>query len=75
MVPTLLRGFKDAKGSWKTICIFVLNGRISFLDKEVNSLPLSNTSPLLLSNNLITQRANVDLPDPLSPTIPSVSPR
>ena len=44
-------------------------------EKDSRSSPLSLTSPAVGSISRVTSRAVVDLPQPLSPTRPSVSPR
>ena len=43
--PTRLRGFSDAYGSWKIICISRRNGRSSFRDSCVMSAPSNIDRP------------------------------
>ena len=74
MKPTRLRGLSDAYGSWKTIIISRRYGRISARDRCVMSRPSKITLPPVGSSSRMTQRAIVDLPQPDSPTTPSVSP-
>ena len=74
MKPTRLRGFSDAYGSWKIIIISRRNGRISARESREMSWPRNRIEPLVGSSSFITQRAIVDLPQPDSPTTPSVSP-
>ena len=44
-------------------------------EKASRSSPFSRTAPAVGSIRRVTRRAVVDLPQPLSPTSPSVSPR
>ena len=74
-LPTVRRGSSDAYGSWKTICISRRNGRRSSQLSPTSSLPLYFTEPALGGISCRTQRPSVDLPEPLSPTSPSVSRR
>src|SRR5690606_13714451 len=74
MSPTVMRGFKDAYGSWKMICISLRSSRISSLRSLRMSRPLNFTSPEVGSMSRRISRPVVDLPQPLSPTNPSVSP-
>ena len=74
MKPTRLRGFSDAYGSWKIIIISRRNGRISARDSLVMSWPRNVNRPPVGSSSFMMQRAIVDLPQPDSPTTPSVSP-
>src|SRR3954470_7075793 len=75
MVPTVLRGFSDEYGSWKIICI----SRRRLLSSppliEAISRPLNVIEPDVGSTRRSSRRAVVDLPQPDSPTSPSVSPR
>ncbi|MDT4871884.1 hypothetical protein FQZ97_1070420 [compost metagenome] len=71
MSPTHMRGLRLPKGSWKTTCISRRNGRTSFCDKPSRAWPWKRMSPRLPSNRRIA-RPSVDLPEPLSPTIPRV---
>ncbi len=73
--PTVMRGFNDAWGSWNTICI---RGRIFRSTSplvSVSSTPSKVTVPSVASSSCRITRPQVDFPDPLSPTSPSVSPR
>ena len=75
MKPTRLRGFSDAYGSWKIIIISRRIGRISARESFVMSLTAEDVIlPPVGSSSLMMQRAIVDLPQPDSPTTPSVSP-
>ena len=69
-----MRGLSEANGSWNTICIERRTGRNSLLLKGVMSVPLSLMLPEVGSTSRSTVRATVDLPQPDSPTSPSVSP-
>ena len=75
MKPTRLRGFSDAYGSWKIIIISRLIGRISAWLIVVMSRPSNVIVPPVGSSRRMMHRAIVDLPQPDSPTTPSVSPR
>ena len=73
--PTVLRGFSDEYGSWKIICI---SRRSAFSSSPLMcaiSLPSKRIDPSVGSISRSSSRAVVDLPQPDSPTIPSVSPR
>jgi hypothetical protein len=74
MNPTRLRGFRLAYGSWKIIISSRRIGRISARWRCVMSRPSKMIRPSVGSSRRITQRAIVDLPQPDSPTTPSVSP-
>ena len=74
MSRTVMRGFSDAYGSWKTICISRRTSRICLRLRSVMSRPLKMILPLVGSVSLISVRASVVLPQPDSPTSPSVSP-
>ena len=70
---TVMRGDRLPNGSWNTICISRRTGRIWRNDSPCNSRPRKRIEP----SDEISRRiasASVVLPDPLSPTIPSVSP-
>jgi hypothetical protein len=69
-----LRGFSEAYGSWKIIVISRRIGRIEARESLVMSRPSNVTLPSVVSRSFTMQRASVDLPQPDSPTIPSVSP-
>ena len=72
---TVMRGFNDAYGSWKTICIFARIVRRSRPDGASTSSPSNRTVPDVGSSSRRMQRPVVDFPQPDSPTSPSVSPR
>src|SRR5690242_5644074 len=72
--PTVIRGFSDAYGSWKMICISLRNARRERLSSVVTFLPSNETSPDVGSIRRRMDRPVVDLPQPDSPTSPSVSP-
>src|SRR5215217_7765640 len=75
IVPTVRRGLSDEYGSWKIICISRRSGLISFVPRSAISRPSKRTEPDVGRSSRISSRAVVDLPQPLSPTIPNVSPR
>ncbi len=74
MSRTVMRGSRLAYGSWKIICISWRAWRSRAPLAAVMSSPSSSTRPEVGSSSRITSRAVVDLPDPDSPTSPSVSP-
>ena len=74
MVPTRLRGLSDAYGSWNTICISRRSGRRPRRERPVMSRPSKVTVPAVGSCRRTRQRPRVDLPQPDSPTRPTVSP-
>ncbi len=73
MSPTDMRGLKDPNGSWNTICMSRRNGRIALKRRPWISLPRNTIGP---SDEISRSRArpSVVLPEPDSPTTPSVSP-
>src|SRR5438034_1099372 len=73
-LPTVSRGSSDAYGSWKTICISWRSGCRFLRDIPTSSVPLYFTDPADGTSSCSTQRATVDLPEPLSPTRPNVWP-
>ncbi len=73
IVPTVCRGFSELYGSWKIICISRRSGTISLRDRLVTSRPLNSIFPPVGSSSLSMVRPAVDLPQPLSPTRPTVS--
>src|SRR3954464_9785110 len=73
--PTVLRGFSDEYGSWKIICMSRRSGLRSLRDMWAMSRPRYVIDPLVGSSRRVMRRAVVDLPQPDSPTRPSVSPR
>src|SRR5712692_2635394 len=70
----LCLGSREAYGSWKTICMFFLNG-FSFLplSREI-SVPSNTTCPFVGSVSRMMVLPRVVLPHPDSPTSPRVSP-
>ena len=79
MSNSVMRGFKDEKGSWKIICISRRIARSS----EPWRVAMSTTRPACVRKRtwpevgsiaLITHLAVVVLPQPVSPTMPRVSP-
>ena len=74
MKPTRLREFSDAYGSWKIIIISRRIGRICARESFEMSRPRNVIVPEVGSSRRMMQRAIVDLPQPDSPTTPSVSP-
>src|SRR5690348_3165209 len=73
--PIVLRGFSDAYGSWKIICISRRSGLSLLCGSMAMSSPSKRMVPLVGSSSRISSRAVVLFPQPLSPTMPSVSPR
>ncbi len=72
--PTVILGFSDAYGSWKMICISFRSARSERLSSVVTFFPWKVTSPDVGSISRRMARPVVDLPQPDSPTSPSVSP-
>ena len=70
----LCRGSSDEYGSWNTSCIVSRCRRSAGPRSEVMSLPSTTIVPLVGSMRRRISRARVDLPDPVSPTRPSVVP-
>ena len=73
--PTVLRGFSDEYGSWKIICASRRNSISSLGEMSAISRPSNLIEPLVGSSRRSSSRPVVDLPQPDSPTSPSVSPR
>src|SRR5690606_2863643 len=71
--PTLMRGFRLEKGSWKIICIRRRKRRSSPPLSFVSSVPAKFTVPSVGRWSWRMARPVVDLPQPDSPTSPSVS--
>ena len=69
-----MRGFSDAIGSWKTIIRSRRTSRSALPVSREMSWPMNSTDPSVGSSSRTMQRASVDLPQPDSPTMPSVSP-
>ena len=74
IAPTVMRGLSEANGSWKMICMLRRMARRLLLSRPSTSWPSKLISPSLGSIRRSTQRPVVDLPQPDSPTSPSVSP-
>jgi len=70
---TLIRGDKLLKGSWKTTCISRRKGTIC-LGSKPSMFWLRYTIGPLEETSLNNAMPSVDLPEPDSPTTPSVSP-
>src|SRR5207244_11959878 len=75
MLPTRMRGFNEANGSWKTICIRWRVAQSLGGDSATRSWPSKRMLPADGSMSLKISRPVVDLPQPDSPTRPSTSPR
>ena len=69
-----MRGLSDEYGSWNTACNSRRYGRISPAPKPSMRRPRHSIVPEVASINLRIVLPVVDLPQPLSPTRPSVSP-
>ena len=74
MSSTVMRGFSAPNGSWKMICMARRWSRSALPSRSLMSLPSNRMAPLLGSISRISSRPSVDLPQPDSPTRPSVSP-
>src|SRR5690606_20272148 len=74
MSPTVILGFSDVYGSCRTIWISRRSARSSLPVSLKMSRPSNNTEPLVGGSSRISTWASVDLPQPDSPTTPSVSP-
>ena len=75
MEPMVIRGFREAYGSWKIICIRRRMRRSGAPNMPTISWPSNWMLPSVTPTSRITARAKVDLPQPDSPTRPTVSPR
>ncbi len=69
-----MRGFSEVYGSWNTIWMFRRTALRPAPDSLEMSSPLNRTWPEVARSRFISTLASVDLPQPDSPTIPSVSP-
>lgn len=74
MSPTVMRGFSEVYGSWKTIWMLRRTVFIDLAESLVMSSPLNVIRPDVGSSRCTSIFATVDLPQPDSPTMPSVSP-
>src|SRR3954447_3495198 len=75
MSPTVIRGFREAYGSWKMIWTsrrYCLSARPPIL---ASPRSLRRTEPPVGFSSATSNFETVDLPQPDSPTSPSVSPR
>src|SRR4051812_32172748 len=75
MSPTVIRGFSDVYGSCSTIWMLRRARRRPWPDRRAMFSPRTITSPLVGFSRPTSSLARVDLPQPDSPTMPSVSPR
>jgi len=73
MSAARIRGLSDAYGSWKTACNSRRYGRIARGSSASMRSPRHVIVPAVGSTSLSTVFPSVDLPQPLSPTRPSVS--
>jgi hypothetical protein len=77
--PTVYTGVSADSGSWKIIAMLLPRRRAKLRSSSpASSWPLSRTEPstrAVAGSKPITARADADLPEPDSPTIPSTSPR
>src|SRR5262245_10090042 len=79
-LPMVMTGLSELIGSWKTMAISVpSSSRISRSSRPTSSRPMNLTLPerrtLSLGSRFMIERARIVLPDPDSPTTPSVLPR
>ena len=74
MSATVMRGSSELSGSWKTICTSRRNQRSSCGRPGATGRPPNVTGPCVARSSPSRMRASVDLPEPDSPTMPSVSP-
>ena len=70
-----MRGLRELYGSWKITWIRRRTVRSAAGPRVVSSWPSKRTDPLVGRSSWRTQRPVVVLPQPDSPTRPSVSPR
>ena len=73
MAPAVMRGFSDEYGSWKMICMCRRSSRNSSFERLSISRPRNTIPPPVGSIRRRIERPAVVLPQPLSPTRPSVS--
>ena len=73
--PTLRRGLRDSYGSWKTICSPRRKSGRRLRPSVVTAWPSKVTVPAASGSRPTAARASVDLPQPDSPTSPTISPR
>ncbi len=75
MSPTVMRGLREVYGSWNTIWMLRRAAFRALPDIRLMSSPLNLIDPSVGRSRLTSILATVDLPQPDSPTMPSVSPR
>jgi hypothetical protein len=73
MSRTGMRGLSDAYGSWNTICRSRRSSRSRLRGAAVTSSPEADHPPRGRLDRRSSVRPSVDLPQPDSPTTPSVS--
>ena len=71
---TVIRGLREANGSWKMICMSRRSAFMAFLSKLVTSWSSKKTFPSVGSCSRRMVLPKVDFPQPDSPTTPKVSP-
>ena len=69
-----MRGLSEPNGSWKTICSSRRSGRIALKDSLLMSRPLKLDASAATRSCRASARPSVVLPEPDSPTTPSVWP-
>src|SRR6478609_3610759 len=74
MSPTVMRGLSEEYGSWNTIWMLRRIRRRSLPLAVTMSWPSNSAEPPVGFSSPQSRRATVDLPQPDSPTSPSVSP-
>ena len=79
-LPTVNTGFSEVIGSWKIIAMRLPRmSRIAAGERSSRFCPSNITRPEVLrpggGTSRITESDSTDLPQPLSPTMPSVRPR
>ena len=75
MLPTRIRGFSDAQGSWNTACTELRSSRLPARLISATSSPSKKTVPSVGSSKPSSTLSVVVLPQPDSPTSPIVLPR
>ena len=76
MSMTFSRGLSEAMGSWKIICILVRSRSVCWaVRRPLTSCPQKRMRPAVGVYRRMIERPVVDLPLPLSPTRPKISPR
>ena len=74
MSPAFIRAFREANGSWNTICTRRRQLSSSLPRSPNGFVPSKVTVPASGVSSIIRVRASVDFPQPDSPTRPRVSP-